>query len=567
MIEHLMTARTSRIYSVFLIIIILLVAIITVYSLSYETRSALKGSLQERLMSTASIAASEIDGDSFANLNPGDENTVAFTRIRDQIRRIKEAGKNIRFIYTMRKSGDSVEFVVDGDYGYINDAVAIGEKYPQAEPQLLAGFYGPSADDEFTTDQWGTVLSGYSPIRDSTGRVVGIVGVDMDSSDVMAELDRINLILYFIGIIAMTCVAIGIIIVERRRANDEQKLEESEKKYRLLFELARDCILLLEADGENQGKIIAANAAAATMHGYTIDEMLTKNIADLDTPESAKAVPERFRYVLDGKHLMNEAMHVRKDGTIFPVDINAGLIDFGTKKYILTIDRDATDRKNAEQALQQVTKKLTLLNSVTFNEIQSFVFALNGFLVLEGTSKDNEGARNYLDLEEELVRKINETLNFAKNYQDLGVHPPQWQNVEQSFLMGISHLDYSSLHRTIHLDDLEIYADSLLERVFFTMTGNVLRHANTATEVTIGYQLTGDNLILFLEDNGEGVPDAIKEKIFDRGFGNQKGMELFLVREILSITGITIQETGVPGKGARFEMTVPKGAFRFPDRK
>jgi len=99
------------------------------------------------------------------------------------------------------------------------------------------------------------------------------------------------------------------------------------------------------------------------------------------------------------------------------------------------------------------------------------------------------------------------------------------------------------------------------------MTGNILHHANTATEVTIGYQITGDNLILFLEDNGEGVPDAIKEKIFDRGFGNQKGMELFLVREILSITGITIQETGAPGKGARFEMTVPKGAFRFPDSK
>jgi len=518
-------------------------------------------------MSTASIAASGIDGDSFANLKSGDENTAAFTRIRDQIRRIKEAGKNIRFIYTMRKSGDSVEFVVDGDYGYLSDAAAIGDKYTQVESRLLAGFYGPSADNEFTTDQWGTVLSGYSPIQDSTGRVVGIVGVDMDSSDVMAELDHINLILYAIGIIAMICVAIGIIMVERRRTIDEQKLEENERKYRLLFELARDCILLLEADGENQGKIIAANTAAATMHGYTVDEMLTKNIADLDTPESAKAVPERFRYILSGKHLINEAMHIRKDGTIFPVEINAGLIDFGTKKYILTIDRDATDRKKAEQALQQVSKKLTLLNSVAFNEIQSFVFALNGYLALEGVSKDNEGVGNYLELEEELVRKINETLNFAKNYQDLGVHPPQWQNVEQSFLLGISHLDYSSLHRTIHLDDLEIYADSLLERVFFTMTGNVLRHANTATEVTIGYQLTGDNLILFLEDNGEGVPDAIKEKIFDRGFGNQKGMELFLVREILSITGITIQETGVPEKGARFEMTVPKGAFRFPDNK
>jgi signal transduction histidine kinase len=128
-------------------------------------------------------------------------------------------------------------------------------------------------------------------------------------------------------------------------------------------------------------------------------------------------------------------------------------------------------------------------------------------------------------------------------------------------------MDFSSIHRTVHLDNLEIYADSLLERVFFTFADNVLRHAKTATQVTIGYQPAGDNLIIFLEDNGNGIPDAIKEKIFDRGFGTQKGMELFLVREILSITGITIQETGTHGSGARFEMWVPKGAYRFPDKK
>ncbi|HUT39460.1 MAG TPA: ATP-binding protein, partial [Methanoregula sp.] len=77
----------------------------------------------------------------------------------------------------------------------------------------------------------------------------------------------------------------------------------------------------------------------------------------------------------------------------------------------------------------------------------------------------------------------------------------------------------------------------------------------------------GDSLLLFFADNGNGIPDAIKEKIFERGYGKQKGMELFLVREILSITGITIKETGTFGKGARFEMLVPKGAYRFPDEK
>jgi PAS domain S-box-containing protein len=460
-----------------------------------------------------------------------------------------------------------VEFVVDGDYGYTSDSPAIGKKYPEATSDLLEGFFRPSADAEFTTDQWGTVLSGYSPIRNSEGIVVGIVGVDMKSTVVMAKLDRINLILYLIGILAMFFVATGIIVVERSRAQEEKKLEESEKKYRLLFERAQDAILMLEAEGKEQGKIIAANSAAATMHGYTVKEMLTKSISDLDLPKSGTSLPERFARLLDDEQLTAEVTHVRKDGTEFSLEMNSSLIDLGQKKFILEIDRDITERKKVKDALQQVTKKLTLLNSVTFNDIQNAVFSLNGYFSLEKTPDGSTNCKKYLDREEESIKKISDALNFAKNYQDLGINPPQWQKVRQSFILGISHLDFSSVHRSVFLEDLDIYADSLLERVFFTLADNVLKHAKTATQVSIGYQFANNGLIVFFADNGNGIPDAIKEKIFDRGFGSQKGMELFLVREILSITGITIQETGIMGKGARFEMFVPNGAFRFPDKK
>jgi len=64
------------------------------------------------------------------------------------------------------------------------------------------------------------------------------------------------------------------------------------------------------------------------------------------------------------------------------------------------------------------------------------------------------------------------------------------------------------------------------------------------------------------EDDGDGVASGEKEKIFERGFGKNTGLGLFLSREILSITGIMIRETGVPGKGARFEMTVHEGSLR-----
>lgn len=558
-----MISKTHRIISILLIFLFLIFTIVIVYSISAETHKALKGAVEDKLISVASATASQIDGDTFARLQAGGEGSPDFIRIRDQIRAVKKATSDIRFIYTLRKNGDTAVFVVDGDYGYAADAATIGQVYPEAEPELFSGFTAPTADKEFTTDQWGTVLSGFAPIRDHAGNIVGIVGVDMNITSVMAELNYLNMVFYIIGIIAMITAVIGIIIIERRRAIDEQKLSESEKKYRLLFERAGDCILIIEAEGENQGKIITANTAAARMHGYTVDEMLTKNIDDLDSESSRKFVPERFAHLKETQALRGEATHVRKDGTEFPIEINAAMLDLGTKKYILTFDRDISERKKSDKALRLVTEKLALLNSVTFNDIQNAVFTLNGYIMLGKTSSDHGDVTPLLDKAEESARRITSSLNFAKSYQDLGATPPRWQDVNQTFIFGISHLDFLKIERSVHLDNLEIYADSLLERVFFTLADNVLHHAKTATQVTLGYQQAGDNLVLFFQDNGNGIPDTLKDKIFERGFGSQKGMELFLVREILGITGITIRETGSYGSGARFEMIIPKGGYRF----
>jgi signal transduction histidine kinase len=113
------------------------------------------------------------------------------------------------------------------------------------------------------------------------------------------------------------------------------------------------------------------------------------------------------------------------------------------------------------------------------------------------------------------------------------------------------------------LNNLEIFADPMLEQVFQIFADNILTHGKTATQVTLRYSEGPESITLFFEDDGVGIPEDNKDKIFSPNFQKKKAVGLFLAREILEITGITITETGEAGMGARFEMIVPKGAYRF----
>jgi PAS domain S-box-containing protein len=145
-------------------------------------------------------------------------------------------------------------------------------------------------------------------------------------------------------------------IAERKKA--EKAIIESEKRYRLLFESAGDAIFVLDAEGRKAGRIVDANRAAAEMHGYSVEELLSRRISDLDDPDAAQKVRSRIRRMLKGEWIKEEINHRKKDGTIFPVEINAGLLELGNHNYVLAFDRDITKRKLAEQEREKLIAEL-----------------------------------------------------------------------------------------------------------------------------------------------------------------------------------------------------------------
>jgi signal transduction histidine kinase len=157
---------------------------------------------------------------------------------------------------------------------------------------------------------------------------------------------------------------------------------------------------------------------------------------------------------------------------------------------------------------------------------------------------------------------IQDQITFTKDYQEIGAQAPSWHAVEPMIKQAAGQLDHPGIEIDIRLGNTEIFADSMIKKVFYNLIDNALRHGDHVTRIEFSQKDTADGLLIICEDNGVGVPPQDKVKIFSKGFGRDSGLGLFLIREILSITKISIRETGDYGKGARFEMLVQKGDYR-----
>ena len=225
---------------------------------------------------------------------------------------------------------------------------------------------------------------------------------------------------------------------------------------------------------------------------------------------------------------------------------------------------DITGRKQAEDALRQANKKLNLLYDITRHDLTNQLLALNGYLeISKNYAGDAPKISEFIQREEQIVKTIERHIAFTREYEAIGVKAPVWQDCRT--LVGTASKQVP-LGQVAIKNDLppgaEVFADPLIVKVFYTLMDNAVRYAGKISTLRFSVEKRDDCHVVVCEDDGDGVVPEDKERIFESGFGKNTGMGLFLSREILSITGITIRETGGPDTGARFEITVPEGAYR-----
>jgi signal transduction histidine kinase len=224
---------------------------------------------------------------------------------------------------------------------------------------------------------------------------------------------------------------------------------------------------------------------------------------------------------------------------------------------------DITEQRHAEDAIRITNNKLVLLSNITRHDILNQITALSMNLELARKKIQGSAGSANLDSMEKTLEVIRLQLEFTRDYQDLGLQKPVWQNVNRTFVTASESFASRNITFTCETGDLEIYSDPLIERVFYNLIDNSIRHGERISEIRLSVERAEPDLVLVYTDNGIGIPPDEKERIFQKGFGKHTGLGMFLIREILSITGMTIQETGEYELGVRFEIHIPPGKFRI----
>jgi PAS domain S-box-containing protein len=319
-----------------------------------------------------------------------------------------------------------------------------------------------------------------------------------------------------------------------RIITDAGSLERFVQKIRMSRETGDLELFFTTRDGQVRQVLVSAT--------LTQGEVVICSAIDITARKLAEQVIERARDDLERrvKERTEEFLRVNKE-----------------------LSAEIEERKRFEAAIRLANHKINTLSGITRHDILNQITAIVMYLALIREMETDDVISAYLKKIEDVTDLIQKQIWFTQDYQHIGSGEPKWHKVS-SVISGIaSGVGKKDIVIVQDVGDLEIFADSGFSKVFVNLIENALIHGGHVTRIQFSYYETENDLILRCEDNGIGIPEESKKLIFRREYSRNTGYGLFLIVEILSITGLSITETGTPGNGARFDIHVPKTSYRF----
>jgi PAS domain S-box-containing protein len=350
------------------------------------------------------------------------------------------------------------------------------------------------------------------------------------------------------------------------RKNAEEMLKQAEEKQRTLLNSAN--VLIQSAN--SRGEFVYVNEEWKKKLGYNEQDLKSLGIINIIKKDQFEHCMNVFGQVMRGESIHDvETVFVAKDGKEIIVSGNACPI-FKNGEFVSTVAffADITERKKSEEKLkenqariQSMNEKLRLVSGLTRHDIRNKLAALNGYAYLLKKKHGYEPEIvERLSSIEQSSNEIIKILDFAKMYEQIGVEELSYIDVERALMEAAALFSGLTFKVSNECHGLTVLADSLLRQIFYNFIDNTRKYGNKTTEIRLFYEkATSGELRLIYEDDGVGISSENKLKLFSEGFstGGSTGFGLFLSKKMIEVYGWKIQETGEPGKGVKFVMSIP----------
>jgi len=356
----------------------------------------------------------------------------------------------------------------------------------------------------------------------------------------------------FIGVLG-----IGHDITELKEA--EKSVRESEEKFRLISENSPDHIVVHDND-------LRYVWVLNPQLGLTQSDMIGKTDFDfLPKPYAENLTAAKRAVMISGKEMKFCMILPSLDGGDQHFDgIYKPRYDSkGQMNGVIGYFKNVTEIDRAQESLREVNRRLSLLSSITRHDINNQLMIMEGNLELLKKKEREQPSEDLIRKVEAAGKKISAMIKFTKEYDDIGVHAAVWQDVRE--LLNLVAMDMELGKVTVVNDipsGIDVFTDPMVDKVFHNLIDNAIRHGVKVTTVRFSMEERSNALIIICQDDGAGISDIRRASLFLHDYGTDHGFGLFLSREIMAITGISIEENSVVGEGARFMITVPAGRWR-----